>query len=260
MEGFSYDRKSILEKYDSTPTANSTNLVDSGAIKNYVDTEVDSIDAKVDDMIDRVGNPFTFKGTVAALSNLPSTGNTTNDTYFVEAEGFMYTWNGSSFTKSSSDVNNQLARDIATEYSTTKSNYKKGDFVLYNNQTYVRKEDATGAEGTFVTANWTAVSIADHLVTFKGEVEDDLTNLKSVLDEYYVEVANTEISGQTVPVSDSNGNVLAILSENGVQTKYFNSSSRKYRILFTFTSTSTTVEANVFFSKSTRLTFVASRL
>ena len=183
MEGFSYDRKSILEKYDSTPTANSTNLVDSGAIKNYVDTEVDSIDAKVDDMIDRVGNPFTFKGTVAALSNLPSTGNTTNDTYFVEAEGFMYTWNGSSFTKSSSDVNNQLARDIATEYSTTKSNYKKGDFVLYNNQTYVRKEDATGAEGTFVTANWTAVSIADHLVTFKGEVEDDLTNLKSAFNK-----------------------------------------------------------------------------
>lgn len=174
MEGFSYNKRSVLEKYDSAPTANSTNLVPSGGIKTYVDTADATINAKVDDMISRVGNPFVFKGTVAALTDLPGSGNTVNDTYFVTAEGFMYTWNGTSWDKTSTDVNNQLAHDIATEYDATKADYKAGNIVMYNNQVYVRNADATAAEGTFVAANWTATSIGD-------ELYDEVTNLKSAI-------------------------------------------------------------------------------
>ena len=173
MYGCTYNKRSILEKYDSTPTTNSNNLVTSGTVKAYVDGEIASTNAAVDAMIDRVGNPFVFKGTVASLANLPSSGNTVNDTYFVEAEGFMYTWNGTSFDKSSTDVNNQLAQDIATEYDEQKV-YKAGEFVLHNNQVYVRNADATTAEGTFVTANWTATSLGD-------ELYDEVTNLNSAL-------------------------------------------------------------------------------
>lgn len=172
MDGYTYNKNSVLEKYDDIPTSNSTNLVNSGHIKTYVDAADALTSAKVDSMIDRVGNPFVFKGTVAATSNLPSSGNTVNDTYFVEGEGFMYTWDGSTWHKSSTDVNNQLAHDIATEYSETKADYKSGDIVMYNNQVYVRKTDATAAEGTFVSANWTATSIGD-------ELSEEITNLKS---------------------------------------------------------------------------------
>lgn len=178
MDGFSYNKQSILEKYDPVPTTDSTKLVDSGTVKSYVDGELATINSEVDAMIDRVGNPFTFKGTVAATSNLPSSGNTTNDTYFVEDTGFMYTWNGSSWSKSSTDVNNQLAHDIATEYDGTKADYKAGDLVMYNNQVYIRKADASAAEGTFVTANWTATNIADQLVS-------QVTNLKSAIKVFH---------------------------------------------------------------------------
>lgn len=189
MEGFSYNKNSLLEKYDSVPTTSSDKLVDSGDIKSYVDqevasgvqlvsSEIDSLSAdvsltssKVDNMIDRVGNPFVFKGTVAALSNLPSSGNTVNDTYFVEAEGFMYTWDGTSFSKSSTDVNNQLANDIATAYSGTKADYKQGDIVMYNNQVYVRKNDASTAEGTFVSSNWNAMSLGDEVTDLRSAID-----------------------------------------------------------------------------------------
>lgn len=171
MYGSAYTSKSILEHYDTEPTTGSKNLVDSGAIKQYVDSSDALINAKVDDMISRVANPFVFKGTVAALSNLPSSGNTVNDTYFVESEGFMYTWNGTSWDKTSTDVNNQLARDIATAYSGTKV-YKAGELVLESNQVYVRKTDATAAEGTFTLANWTSTSLGNELYNLKSAVSD----------------------------------------------------------------------------------------
>lgn len=40
---------------------------------------------------------YKYKGSVAAVSNLPSTGNTTGDVYNVEARGINYAWNGSAW-------------------------------------------------------------------------------------------------------------------------------------------------------------------
>lgn len=198
MEGYSYNHNSILEKYDNVPTTNSKKLVNSGDLKNYIDAADNLVDAKVDDMIDRVANPFTFKGTVNTLSNLPSSGNTVNDTYFVTDEGFMYTWNGTSFDKTSTDVNNQLARDIATPYDGTKADYKAGDIVLENNQTYVRKQDATSAEGTFVSANWTATSIGDVL-------SEEITDLKSALDIVGCKTIDNTNSWESGSYNSTNG-------------------------------------------------------
>lgn len=211
MEGFSYNKRSVLEKYDSTPTANSTNLVPSGGIKTYVDTADATIDAKVDDMISRVGNPFVFKGTVAALTDLPGSGNTVNDTYFVTAEGFMYTWNGTSWDKTSTDVNNQLAHDIATEYDATKADYKAGNIVMYNNQVYVRNADATAAEGTFVAANWTATSIGD-------ELYDEVTNLKSALTDITGNEAIKWTEGYRIATNSENINWNTMITNAGFCT------------------------------------------
>lgn len=40
---------------------------------------------------------YKYKGSVAAVSNLPTTGNTTGDVYNVEARGINYAWNGSAW-------------------------------------------------------------------------------------------------------------------------------------------------------------------
>ena len=40
---------------------------------------------------------YKYKGSVAAVSNLPATGNTTGDVYNVEARGINYAWNGSAW-------------------------------------------------------------------------------------------------------------------------------------------------------------------
>lgn len=42
-----------------------------------------------------ITNMYKYKGSVAAVANLPSSGNTTGDVYNVEASGMNYAWNGS---------------------------------------------------------------------------------------------------------------------------------------------------------------------
>lgn len=42
-----------------------------------------------------ISGAYIYKGSVEAVSNLPSTGNTTGDVYNVESSGMNYAWNGS---------------------------------------------------------------------------------------------------------------------------------------------------------------------
>lgn len=60
-------------------------------------------------------SPFTFKGTVTAQSNLPSTGNTVNDTYYVTGLGYSMSWNGSAWSRSSFNESDYTARLGAVE-------------------------------------------------------------------------------------------------------------------------------------------------
>lgn len=59
-----------------------------------------------------VSSPYNFKGTVAAVSNLPSTNNVVNDTYYVTDAKCKFTWNGSAWYQSSlneGDYESELA-------------------------------------------------------------------------------------------------------------------------------------------------------
>ena len=52
----------------------------------------------VQGMIDSaVTNMYKYKGSVATVSALPSSGNTTGDVYNVEATGMNYAWNGTAW-------------------------------------------------------------------------------------------------------------------------------------------------------------------
>lgn len=209
MNGISFNNRSILEKIDATPTADSTNLVTSGGVKTYVDTEITSVDGDVtnlrtyvdqqDAVLDgrmtnleaRTTNPFVFKGTVASTSDLPSSGNTVNDTYFVTGDNCMYAWNGTAWSKASSDDINVLKNDIATPFDATKT-YKKDDIVMYNDQVYVRKANASTAE-SWTPANWKAMSIGDHV----ANVNNSLTN--------GIEVSLRQIYNDEEPAYNSSG-------------------------------------------------------
>jgi hypothetical protein len=58
-------------------------------------------------------SPFKFKGTVAAQANLPGSGNTINDTYFVSGLGYTMTWNGSAWSRSSYEGGGALSLSYA---------------------------------------------------------------------------------------------------------------------------------------------------
>lgn len=61
------------------------------------------IHAAIEDVRQRQTSPYNFKGSVAAAANLPSSGNTVNDTYYVEALKHRMTWTGSAWQQSSMD-------------------------------------------------------------------------------------------------------------------------------------------------------------
>ena len=70
------------------------------------------IHAAIQDVRQRQTSPYNFKGKVAAMANLPSSGNTVNDTYYVESAKYRVTWTGSAWQQSSmseSDYEDELA-------------------------------------------------------------------------------------------------------------------------------------------------------
>ena len=68
--------------WDSTPTSGSSNPVTSGGVYSAIAA---------------LGSVFSYKGVVAAVANLPASGNTTGDVYHVTATGGEYVWNGSAW-------------------------------------------------------------------------------------------------------------------------------------------------------------------
>lgn len=84
-----------------------------GLIKNSLDTKADEedLDLKVDKVAGKglstedfttqeknklasIGAVMTYRGSVTAYENLPTTGNVTGDTYNVSSDGKNYCWNG----------------------------------------------------------------------------------------------------------------------------------------------------------------------
>lgn len=60
-------------------------------------------------------SPFKFKGTVAAQANLPASGNTVNDTYYVTGLKYAMSWNGSAWSQSSFNENDYVQRLTSME-------------------------------------------------------------------------------------------------------------------------------------------------
>ena len=84
--------------FDSTPTSGSSNPVTSGgihtALGNYVlSTTAESTYAKKSD----ITSMYKYKGSVATVSDLPSTGQTVGDVYNVESTDMNYAWNGTAW-------------------------------------------------------------------------------------------------------------------------------------------------------------------
>lgn len=92
----------------------SINTLDSTVTGNYTETnqKINTLTGSVDDLRTQIASPFTFKGTVATVSSLPSSGNTMNDTYFVEDQNCLYSWNGTAWSQSSYDADG-YAQDLA---------------------------------------------------------------------------------------------------------------------------------------------------
>lgn len=96
--------------------------------------EQDGVDIQT--MQYQMANPYTFKGSVAKTSNLPSTGNTVNDTYYVTDKQCMYTWNGTSWKQSSVS-----GLDYAAELTALSDKLSTAVLVDENGYFYVESED-----------------------------------------------------------------------------------------------------------------------
>lgn len=155
---------------NQSPALNASNL-------NELCQAVQQDGIEISDLQRQVASPFNYKGSVLELSDLPSTGNTENDTYYVKNEGYLVSWNGTAWSQSSIDETDYLEQitviqnDIAPEYDST-STYSAGEYCIYDGQLYRCTTEITTAEA-WTAAHWTQVSVS-------GEVSD----LKNALTEY----------------------------------------------------------------------------
>lgn len=208
MDGVSYNNKSILERYDSVPTEDSTNLLTSGVIKEYVDSKNEELKSYVDlndgtltgrvvNVENQLANQFNFKGSVTAVTDLPATGNTINDTYYVINENCMYTWNGTAWSQSSMDETdylsmiNQLKTTIATAFDATKA-YELDDVVLYNGDVYLCTKAVTKPGDWTGTTNWTKMSMGDIVSNTRHDIVPVVENLQNDFTDFREEFSKVE--------------------------------------------------------------------
>lgn len=96
---------------DSTVTT--AKVADGNVTRAKLDVEVtnelDGMATDIATLQGQIGNPFSYKGSVASIANLPATGNTLNDTYYVESETCLYSWTGSAWARSSMSEDDYLA-------------------------------------------------------------------------------------------------------------------------------------------------------
>ena len=168
QNGIALNPKSILTKVDTTPTADSNNPVSSDGVKTYVDQKDQATNSRVDTLTTQIAADFFFKGS-SAFADLPASGNTVNDTYYVtdSDKECWYSWNGTEWVKSSMSQADyagliaQLKADVSAEYSTSKT-YKVGDYCLYgaDGVLYICKTAVTTA-GAFDSSKWQAISFGE---------------------------------------------------------------------------------------------------
>ena len=80
-------------------------------------TNMNAIVSAINSLESQLASPFNFKGTVTATTDLPPSGNTVNDTYYVSDDYCLYSWDGTLWSQSSLNETDYLAQisDIETE-------------------------------------------------------------------------------------------------------------------------------------------------
>ncbi len=209
-------------------------------------------------------NPYSYKGAVAAVSDLPSSGNTINDTYYVTAEGCLYTWNGSAWSQSSvKETDYQaaltaLAGNFAGVYSNA-ATYAVGDYCVYNNGLY-RCITAISTSEEWTAAHWTAVTVTGEVADVKsalGATDDRMTNVDGitvpVMELGTIAMASTSIAfnsstiairtPQTGPIPVNNGDVIHLTDYTAAKYRWciHKTSDNKYAYTSVFVTEDTTV-------------------
>jgi hypothetical protein len=95
----------------------------------------------------QAGASVTLKGSVAAVVNLPSTGNTIGDSWIVEADGNLYVWNGTSWTDAGQIVGPQGPTGATGATGATGPQGATGDTGPQGPQGIQGIQGATGATG-----------------------------------------------------------------------------------------------------------------
>lgn len=107
LNGITYpaDRKVAFPGKDGKPVVFSLPEDADKDLNPYSERPVQNkvIHAAIEDVRQRQTSPYNFKGAVATLADLPSTGQKVNDTYYVEALKYRVTWTGSAWQQSSMD-------------------------------------------------------------------------------------------------------------------------------------------------------------
>lgn len=84
--------------FDSAPASGSSNPVTSGGIYTALGNYLTTSDAATTYATkSEISAAYKYKGSVASVSNLPSTGNAVGDVYNVEATDMNYAWTGSAW-------------------------------------------------------------------------------------------------------------------------------------------------------------------
>lgn len=105
LNGITYpaDRKVAFPGKDGKPVVFSLPEDADKDLNPYSERPVQNkvIHAAIEDVRQRQTSPYNFKGSVAAMADLPSTGQEVNDTYYVEALKYRVTWTGDAWQQSS---------------------------------------------------------------------------------------------------------------------------------------------------------------
>ena len=121
ISGIAYDKRSTL------------------GMKKYVDQADGQLQGQITTLETQIGTAFFFKGS-STYAELPSSGNTVNDTYYVtdNDKQCWYTWNGTNWVQSSMNqasydgLIEQLKKDMSNLYDNT-ATYQVGDYCINDN-------------------------------------------------------------------------------------------------------------------------------
>lgn len=141
----------ILEVEDSAPQYGVTI---SGTDIAYANQVLEQLQAEYayKELINQ--SPFKFKGTVAAQANLPASGNTINDTYYVTGLKYAMSWNGSAWSQSSFNENDYIQRLTELESAVSEFDDKKIDKPINNSEGKRGQVLRANGDGTAIWATF----------------------------------------------------------------------------------------------------------